>query len=107
MIGPAFPLRAAVFVLGVANGAFAVAAIGAMMGLVHVGRQGREGVRMGLWGAAQAVAFALGGLAGTLGSDVARALLGGPQAGLRDRVRRRGDPVPGRGGAGCGAVPRR
>ena len=63
--GPAWPLRPSVFVLGVANGAFAVAAIGSMMSLAGEGRESREGVRMGLWGAAQAVAFGLGGFAGT------------------------------------------
>jgi BCD family chlorophyll transporter-like MFS transporter len=31
---------------------------------------------MGLWGAAQAIAFGLGGFAGTLASDLARWLLG-------------------------------
>ncbi len=36
-------------------------------------RQAREGVRMGLWGAAQAIAFGLGGFLGTVASDVARA----------------------------------
>ena len=78
LVGPAWPLRANVFVLGVGNGAFAVSAIGAMMGLAHDGRARREGVRMGLWGAAQAVAFGLGGLVGTSASDVARLLLGAP-----------------------------
>jgi len=33
---------------------------------------------MGLWGAAQALAFGLGGLLGTGASDVARILLGSP-----------------------------
>jgi BCD family chlorophyll transporter-like MFS transporter len=33
---------------------------------------------MGLWGAAQAVAFALGGLVATIGSDLARHLAGTP-----------------------------
>lgn len=70
--GPEWSLRPAVFVLGVANGTFAASAIGAMMGLAHDGRGGREGVRIGLWGAAQAIAFALGGLFGTLASDIAR-----------------------------------
>ena len=37
--------------LGFANGAFAVAAIGAMMQLAGDGRARREGTRMGLWGA--------------------------------------------------------
>jgi BCD family chlorophyll transporter-like MFS transporter len=78
LIGPAWPLRPAIFILGIANGTFAVAAIGSMMALASAGRASREGVRMGVWGAAQAVAFALGGLAGTLGSDLARTLIANP-----------------------------
>lgn len=74
-VGPAWPVRATVVVLGVANGAFAVAAIGAMMGLARQGAAGREGVRMGMWGAAQAVAFGLGALAGTFVVDVMRILV--------------------------------
>jgi BCD family chlorophyll transporter-like MFS transporter len=76
-IGPAFPLRPAVFVLGVANGAFAVAAIGAMMQLADH-REGRAGTRMGVFGAAQAIAFACGGLIGSGASDLGRHLLGSP-----------------------------
>jgi BCD family chlorophyll transporter-like MFS transporter len=78
LAGPPLPPAPFVFALGVANGVFAVAAIGSMMSLVGRGRTAREGVRMGLWGAAQAVAFGLGGFLGTLASDVARALLGSP-----------------------------
>jgi len=77
-VGPAWPLRPSVFLLGAANGAFAVAAIGSMMGLAHSGRAAREGVRMGLWGAAQAVAFGLGGFLGTAAIDLARLLFGSP-----------------------------
>jgi MFS transporter, BCD family, chlorophyll transporter len=77
-VGPAWPLRTTVFALGVANGAYAVAAIGSMMGLAAVGRASREGVRMGLWGAAQAVAFGLGGFLGTVAIDAARFWLGSP-----------------------------
>jgi BCD family chlorophyll transporter-like MFS transporter len=77
-IGSAWPLRANVFLLGMANGAFAVAAIGSMMSLVGAGRESREGVRMGLWGGAQAVAFGLGGFLGAAASDVARRLLESP-----------------------------
>ncbi len=76
--GAAWPLRGTVFALGVANGAFAVAAIGTMMGLANEGRARRQGIRMGLWGAAQATAFGLGGFLGTVAVDVARALLGSP-----------------------------
>lgn len=71
---PNWPLSATVFVLGLANGIFAVAAIGSMMGLAGGGGPGREGVRMGVWGAAQAIAFALGGFAGAVGVDVGRRL---------------------------------
>ena len=71
-VGPAWPLHPTVFLLGLANGAYAVAAIGTMMGLVGRGREGREGTRMGLWGAAQAMAFAVGGLAATLLVDLSR-----------------------------------
>ncbi len=77
-VGPAWPLRTWVFVLGVANGAYAIAAIGSMMALVGSGRASREGVRMGLWGAAQAIAFGLGGFLATVASDLARLLLGTP-----------------------------
>jgi BCD family chlorophyll transporter-like MFS transporter len=76
ILGPPFPLRSAVFVLGIANGAFAIAAIGSMMALAGEGRSGGEGVRMGLWGAAQAIAFALGGFLGTLVADLGRLAIG-------------------------------
>ncbi|MEM8651370.1 MAG: BCD family MFS transporter [Pseudomonadota bacterium] len=81
-IAPTFsdtwPLRLNVFFLGFANGAFAVAAIGSMMGLANHGVAKREGTRMGLWGAAQAVAFGLGGFLGTVAVDVARAIMDAP-----------------------------
>jgi BCD family chlorophyll transporter-like MFS transporter len=73
-----WPLRETVFALGVANGAFAVAAIASMMSLAGAGGAGREGVRMGLWGAAQAIAFGLGGFAGTVAIDVTRAFIASP-----------------------------
>ncbi|MFM2422069.1 MAG: photosynthetic complex assembly protein [Pseudomonadota bacterium] len=71
-----WPLKPLVFMLGVSNGAFAVAAIGSMMALAGKGRQGREGVRMGLWGAAQALAFGAGGLIGAVAVDIMRLILG-------------------------------
>jgi BCD family chlorophyll transporter-like MFS transporter len=71
-----WPLKANVVFLGVANGAFSIAAIATMMRLAGEGGAGREGTRMGLWGAAQAAAFGLGGLLGTAASDLAHALLG-------------------------------
>ena len=64
-----------VFLMGAANGAFSIAAIGQMMRLATEGRAAREGVRMGLWGAAQAIAFGFGGLIGTAASDLAHWLI--------------------------------
>lgn len=78
MMAPAWPLKANVMLLGAANGAFAVAAIGSMMSLASAGGGAREGIRMGLWGAAQAIAFGLGGFLGTAAADLARFVLGSP-----------------------------
>jgi BCD family chlorophyll transporter-like MFS transporter len=75
VVGPAWPLHPTVFVLGFANGVFAVSAIGSMMGLAGAGRGAREGVRMGVWGAAQAGAFAIGGFLGAVGVGVLRGIL--------------------------------
>lgn len=61
-----------VIALGFFNGMFAVAAIGAMMALASDGRGQREGTRMGLWGAAQAIAAGFGGLTGAVLVDVMR-----------------------------------
>ncbi len=75
---PAVPLRPVVFALGAANGAFAASAIGAMLGLAAEGRGARDGTRIGLWGAAQALAFGAGGLLGTAASDLAHRVVGDP-----------------------------
>lgn len=75
--GGSWPLEKNVFLLGVANGAFSIAAIASMMTLASHGRGAREGTRMGLWGAAQAIAFGLGGFLGTALVDVAQ-WVGGP-----------------------------
>lgn len=75
---PNWPLKTSVFLLGLSNGAFAVAAIGSMMGLAVSGKTKREGTRMGLWGAAQAIAFGLGGLLGAVLVDLSSGLLGRP-----------------------------
>jgi MFS transporter, BCD family, chlorophyll transporter len=77
-LGAAFPLKQSVFALGIANGIFAVAAIALMMTMAVDGTGKRDGTRMGLWGAAQAVAFGLGGLAGAAGVDIARLLTPDP-----------------------------
>jgi BCD family chlorophyll transporter-like MFS transporter len=79
LVGPTWPLAPTVFGLGFANGVFAVSAIGSMMGLAggkgetssRAGSAG-AGVRMGVWGAAQAGAFAIGGFLGAIGVDVLR-----------------------------------
>ena len=70
----AWPLKLNVYVLGLANGAFSIAAIASMMRLAVVGGSGKEGVRIGLWGGAQAIAFGLGGLLGAGASDLARSI---------------------------------
>jgi BCD family chlorophyll transporter-like MFS transporter len=66
------PLTPLVVGLGFFNGMFAVAAIGAMMALASEGRGQREGTRMGLWGAAQAIAAGFGGLTGAAAVDIVR-----------------------------------
>ncbi len=80
-LGSLRALEAVVFSLGVANGTFAIGAIGSMMAL-SVSASGRSaGVRMGVFGAAQAVAYGIGGFAGAAGSDLAARLLGSASAG--------------------------
>lgn len=84
-IGPGFPLHAVVAALGVSNGAFAGAAIASMMALAGAaGRDGagrrREGVRLGVWGAAQALGFGLAGLIGAATKDATLALDGSEAA---------------------------
>jgi BCD family chlorophyll transporter-like MFS transporter len=66
----------ATVLLGFFNGVFAVAAIGSMMALASQGRSAREGTRMGLWGAAQAIAAGFGGLAGAGLADILRTMTG-------------------------------
>ncbi len=79
-LAPHWPFAANVALLGFCNGVFAVSAIGAMMALAGQGSAsdvgGREGIRMGVWGAAQAVAFGLGGLSGAVGVDTMRRVTG-------------------------------
>ena len=79
-VGQGGLLRICVFALGFSNGVFAVAAIGSMMGLAGAGARSHEGTRMGLWGAAQAIAFGLGGVLATLLVDAARFVVGAPLA---------------------------
>ncbi|RMA42782.1 BCD family MFS transporter [Rhodophyticola porphyridii] len=79
-IGPTAPLLPAVILMGFFNGMFAVAAIGSMMALAGEGRGAREGTRMGLWGAAQAIAAGFGGLLGAALVDLFRIVLSDPSA---------------------------
>ena len=72
LVGKSWPLDMNVFLLGLANGTFSIAAIGSMMRLAVADGLGKEGVRIGLWGGAQAIAFGLGGLLGASVSDLAR-----------------------------------
>jgi len=72
VVGGSYPIRANVFLLGLFNGAFSIAAIASMMRLASAGRGHREGTRVGLWGAAQAIAFGTGGLIGAAASDFSR-----------------------------------
>lgn len=67
------PIHPVAVILGIANGAFAIAAISSMMAMASRGAQRREGVRLGIWGAAQGIAFGLGGILSALSVDVARA----------------------------------
>ncbi len=75
IVGSRALLTPATFLLGLANGVFAVSAIGSMMGLAGAGKGSREGARMGVWGAAQAAAFAVGGFLGAVGVEALRGLL--------------------------------
>lgn len=86
-----FPLLPVVFGLGLADGVFAVAAVGAMMGGAGrepgagtqpgAGSDGHAGVRVGVWGAAQAVAYACGGLLATGALQAGRAYGSGGSGG--------------------------
>jgi MFS transporter, BCD family, chlorophyll transporter len=75
-VAPDWPVAANIALLGFCNGVFAVSAIGAMMALAGAGGGSKEGIRMGVWGASQAIAFGLGGLIGAVGVDAGRALMG-------------------------------
>jgi BCD family chlorophyll transporter-like MFS transporter len=74
-VGPGWPLRASILAMGITNGVYAIVAIGAMMNLVSAGHRNREGTRMGIWGASQAVAYGTGGFLGTFASDATQHLV--------------------------------
>jgi BCD family chlorophyll transporter-like MFS transporter len=70
-LGFGLPLVPATVVLGLGNGLFVVGAIGSMMQLAAA-HESRTGTRMGVFGAAQAIAAGIAGLVATGTLDVAR-----------------------------------
>ncbi|MCA2987043.1 MAG: BCD family MFS transporter [Gemmatimonas sp.] len=76
---PVFTL--VVVLLGIANGVFAIGAIGSMMALTGDKSDGRAGLRLGVFGAAQALAYAVGTMSGAAGVDLARAVFDSPVRG--------------------------
>jgi len=74
-------LQVTVFALGVANGVFAVGAIGSMMAMTAADTTRGTGIRLGVYGAAQAIAYGAGSLGGGVASDVAISVLGDPTRG--------------------------
>lgn len=81
VVGSLMMLKASLLSLGIANGAFAIGAIGSMMSLSAAADQAQTGVRMGVFGASQAVAMAAGGMLGAGASDVMRSALGSDRLG--------------------------
>ena len=81
LTGSLTTVKYAVVGLGVGNGMFAIGALTTMMelGAAHV--DGRSGLRMGVYGAVEAVAMGAAGLLGAGAFDVARSLLGSATAG--------------------------
>lgn len=73
--GEGWPIKLNVFILGVSNGSFSIAAIATMMQLATEGKPKTEGTRIGLWGASQAIAFGAGGFLGAVCSDIARSFI--------------------------------
>lgn len=70
MAGPGAPLKPAVFALGLGNGLFTATAIGQMFASAAGDGGGREGTRIGFFGAAQSTAFGLGILVGAGSADL-------------------------------------
>ena len=73
-LGGGAPVTPATLVLGLGNGLFVVGAVGSMMRLA-AREGGAVGTRMGVFGAAQAVAAGLAGLTATAAVDVLRIAL--------------------------------
>lgn len=81
VIGGAGFLSATVFALGVANGVFAVGAIGSMMAMTAADTTRGTGIRLGVYGAAQAIAYGVGSLGGGVASDLTIRAFGEPVRG--------------------------
>ncbi|MDQ8162792.1 MAG: BCD family MFS transporter [Gemmatimonadota bacterium] len=81
VLGEVRTFTAIVMLLGLANGVFAIGAIGSMMALTGDKTDGRAGLRLGVFGAAQALAYAVGTMAGAVGVDTATAVLASPLRG--------------------------
>ena len=73
-LGAGAPLTGATVALGFGNGLFVVGAVGSMMRLAAERREA-AGTRMGVFGAAQAIAAGLAGLMATATLDLARLVL--------------------------------
>lgn len=73
-LGMTLPIVPATVVLGLGNGLFVVGAIGSMMQLAAA-HERATGTRMGVFGAAQAIAAGIAGLVATGTLDVARTVL--------------------------------
>ncbi len=80
-LGGPTALSAIIFSLGVANGVFAVGAIGAMMAMTAADGTRGTGIRLGVYGAAQAIAYAAGSLGGGVASDLTIAWFNDPARG--------------------------
>ncbi|MBM3885191.1 MAG: BCD family MFS transporter [Gemmatimonadetes bacterium] len=80
-LGGSTALSVIIFCLGVANGVFAVGAIGAMMAMTAADGTRGTGIRLGVYGAAQAIAYAAGSLGGGVASDLTIAWFGEPVRG--------------------------
>jgi BCD family chlorophyll transporter-like MFS transporter len=73
-LGGGFPLIPSTVALGLGNGLFVVGAVGSMMTLA-ANHERETGTRMGVFGAAQAIAAGLAGLMATATLDIARMFL--------------------------------
>lgn len=80
-LGSVAALQVTVMALGAANGVFTVGGVGSMMAITASAERGQAGLRLGIFGAAQGIAYGIGGFAGGAASDVARWALGSPAAG--------------------------